>query len=345
MPVKVKDANQLVVATDYKNAYRQDLYSWTSIDVSGLVSSFTEHGITAEVVQVADLFRFATDWEGRAVLYTGNEEQLYESFIRSAVYFLSERNLVMPSVDLLMCHNDKVFQENVKRRYRLGGPTAECFGSLEEAVAARDRLRFPAVFKLAHGSGSKNVSLVKNFNDLKRKILKHCRRPDYFRINAHKKLSRRKFATYRNHLDSESLHTRPFVLQEFIGGLGEDWKAIVFYDRVYVLNRKTRPNDFRASGSGRFAFETPPEEVLEFALECRRKLGTPFLQMDIGIKNRECYLFEFQACSFGPRTAMFAPHYFVKESTWKRVDTDPSLHGAFAYGVATYLRREVEVYA
>jgi len=51
------------------------------------------------------------------------------------------------------------------------------------------------------------------------------------------------------------LHRSKFIVQEFIPDLSNDWKVLVFWDKYYVLRRKNRPNDFRASGSGLFSFD------------------------------------------------------------------------------------------
>src|SRR5690606_8893478 len=61
----------------------------------------------------------------------------------------------------------------------------------------------------------------------------------------------------------------PYVQQQFVPNLKCDYKALVFMDKVFLLKRGTRKDDFRASGSGIFSFPEPSVELLNFALQCR----------------------------------------------------------------------------
>ena len=48
----------------------------------------------------------------------------------------------------------------------------------------------------------------------------------------------------------ESWNRGKIVVQEFIPGLKNDYKVLIFGSKYYVLYRRVREGDFRASGQG-----------------------------------------------------------------------------------------------
>ena len=116
----------------------------------------------------------------------------------------------------------------------------------------------------------------------------------------------------------ESLHRHKFVVQNFVPNLDNDWKVLVFGEKYYILYRKNRENDFRASGSGNFIFkEEVPSGIFEFAQKIFNDFNVPNLSLDIGFDGKEFCLIEFQAIQFGSTTLQKSPFYFKKEnSNW-----------------------------
>ena len=80
----------------------------------------------------------------------------------------------------------------------------------------------------------------------------------------------------------ESYHRKKFIIQSFVPDLKDDWKVLVYNEKYYVLNRKIRKNDFRASGSNIFDFEKdPPEGLLEFSKNLYEEFDVPYASFDI----------------------------------------------------------------
>ncbi|WP_216603807.1 hypothetical protein, partial [Vibrio kanaloae] len=132
----------------------------------------------------------------------------------------------------------------------------------------------------------------------------------------------------------------PIITQKKIDGVGYDYKALVFFDKVYVLKRNVRKNDFRSSGSGDFEFVEVEPNILNFADKFRRKLKTPYVSMDI-MKDTfgVLHCIEFQAVHFGPYTQINAPHYYMSVGgEWEIIrDEKKSLESDIVYAVDRFI--------
>ena len=67
------------------------------------------------------------------------------------------------------------------------------------------------------------------------------------------------------------------IIQTFIPGLQGDYKVLFFGDKYYMMYRKNREHDFRASGSGNF-FPVPEndhEGLLNFARRVSKEIRLP----------------------------------------------------------------------
>lgn len=73
---------------------------------------------------------------------------------------------------------------------------------------------------------------------------------------------------------------------------------LVFGEKYYILRRKVRKNDFRASGSGKREFPeylTDVEcQVLDLAYKAFCEIDTPLLSIDIAHDGEKCHMIEFQ---------------------------------------------------
>lgn len=131
------------------------------------------------------------------------------------------------------------------------------------------------------------------------------------------------------------------VLQEYVPDLECDWKVLVFGNKYYALRRNVRKNDFRASGSGLFAFEIPDDRILDYAKSVYEKMNVPFLSLDLCMdKNGKVYLIEFQGLHFGPYTLINSPHYFTYQESWEKVEAKSALAEEYANAVASFIMKE-----
>jgi hypothetical protein len=129
-------------------------------------------------------------------------------------------------------------------------------------------------------------------------------------------------------------------VQEFLSGLDGDYKVLVYGKKYYVLERKNRKNDFRASGSGNFSFpDSPSDELLNFAYDIYTGFNVPFISMDIAKFEHRYVLLEFQFLSFGNYTLERSEFYFTRkdDSGWMKVKEIPDLEREFVSSVVRYL--------
>jgi glutathione synthase/RimK-type ligase-like ATP-grasp enzyme len=137
---------------------------------------------------------------------------------------------------------------------------------------------------------------------------------------------------------SEDKYLGEFIIQEFIPNLDEDWKVLIFGNRFYVLNRKVRNKDFRASGSGKNQYVEVPNDVLNYARELKEKFSVPYISLDIAFGNNKTSLIEFQAMHFGPVTLLNSDHYYhYVRDNWKKIHANNVLEEEYARSIYAYL--------
>ncbi len=312
----------------------------SGLDREKLARHFQDRGYCATFLNFCDVDFQSGDLRGRCFLYTSAEDHglLYRSFIEDIILGLENCGArILPAFKFLRAHHNKVFME-ILRDQMLGiearSLRSRFYGTLEELEARVDGVGLPSVVKPASGSMSVGVRLCKNPEELSRATseVSSSRHWPTDAWDFGRSLKRRGYVR-------ESLHRRKFVVQPFHPGLGDDWKILIYGKKYYVLMRRTRKHDFRASGSGRFEFiKEIPAGLLDFASSIFRQLDLPHLSMDIGVAEGRFHLFEFQALHFGTLTIEEAPFHFARLGPdWQRVDGPSSVEEEFVRSVVDYL--------
>mgnify|MGYP003580445533 CR=1 FL=1 len=312
----------------------------SGLDREKIARYFQERGYRATFVNFCDVDFQSRDLGGRCFLYTSAEDHdlHYRSFIEDIVLGLEHCGArIIPTFKFLRAHHNKVFMEilrdqllaNEQRSLR-----SRFYGTLEELEARLGSDGLPSVIKPASGSMSVGVRLCERVEDLPR-AASRVSSSRHWPTDAWDfgRMWRRK-GYVRN-----SLHRRKFVVQPFLPGLENDWKVLIYGKKYYVLMRRTRKHDFRASGSGRFEFiKEPPAGLLDFASSVFSRLDLPHLSMDLGAVEGRFHLFEFQALYFGTLTIEEAPFHFARlGQEWKRVDGPSIVEEEFVRSVVDYL--------
>jgi len=303
----------ITIITGRNRFFGQYRRPWVSLSVDRLEEELNMRGYRTELLEFHSVANRRIQPGGQVVLYTFSQRLHLRRYITDIVRHLECSGYrVVPSYDLLLCHENKGYQELLKQRLGLAAPTGMYFASGDEL--ADYPLTFPLVLKTTEGSNSKGVFLIRNGRQLRR-VLNRLQQPlglltrldlwrrKYWRRNKQFEGfpdfdSRRDYHEYHEYLRVEM----PFILQPFIPGLTYDFRIIVLYDRFYAMKRLTRAGDFRASGSKRFVFDQQlPAEVLDFARQVYIRVSdqSPFLSLDIAFGQGACYLLEFQALHFG----------------------------------------------
>ena len=208
------------------------------------------------------------------------------------------------------------------------------YGTLEEIDT---NVRYPVVVKPAAGARSQNVKLATNLGELVRAASSVSRTFSFTNLRR-----RIKSLFLRTGYKAISQHRSKFVVQNYIKDLKGDYKILVYGDRYYVLERKNRVNDFRASGSGLLTFPSEvPDTLLSYAEEVFARCDSPFASLDIASKDGDFFLLEFQFVSFGQYALERSDHYYTKvDGEWILEAVASDLESTFVYAVDAYLRQE-----
>jgi glutathione synthase/RimK-type ligase-like ATP-grasp enzyme len=340
------------VLTGYNHFFGQTRKPWVSMDTDLLIKNLKVHfPLVTEIPfnQVANNKLVVKD---SIIFYTFSQRDNLRQYIKDVIYHLIQNgNLVFPRFELLLCHENKGFQELCKLRHNISGLDYHYFSSKRELIDAD--VNYPIVLKSLNGACSKGVFLVYNLKDIK-KCIKSLEKPvgmlqhlDFFR---RKYIRKKKFPGYDNYsMRQDYMLYRDyivpeigFVLQEFMPGLTYDYRVAIFGDRYFVSKRMVRDKDFRASGSKNFLFDfNAPIALLDYSREVFNKLDNPTMALDIGEKNGKFYLFEFMAISFGINTILQANHcYRSTNEGWSKTEAGISPEALLADSLYYYLDKQ-----
>ena len=308
--------------------------SWKQLDLEKIKSQL-DYDVTIKTILDIQSLDFQPN---DIIIYTSSENEIIRTYLKNNLFHLSCNTYLIPSYELLMAHEDKGFQEVIKRRKDFGDLKGQYFFDIDDSS-----LSFPKVLKTSQGAGSSGVFLTNKNNDLK-KI-----RSSFFKDNFKRRaVSAQRKIKLKSSEYSIYKYTRKkfnsFVEQEFIPNLKHDFKVLVFGNRYFVLKRSIRKNDFRASGSGNFEFVEPPRKLLEYAKKIALILNNPYLSLDIAQSDQGCHLIEFQGTNFGPYTLLNAPHRYVSQGDdWIEENNCKDLESNYAYALNYYLKDKLNL--
>lgn len=326
------------------------------INISLLKKSLEAYGFNVKIMCLHDL-KFPSEFSGWFVLYPSSEDAglFYKGFIEDIILRLTlDKAILLPKYELFRAHHNKVFME----LYR------SCFSDPEfqtiktwvfysykdlKKIMEKETLQYPLVLKSSSGAGSAGVSLVRDEKELLKKAM-HMGYISFSNLLFSKKdwFYSRLIYYKKRFLGEKPLRVveckEKMVLQTFIPNLEYDYKVLVFGEKFYILRRKTRDNDFRASGSGKLEFPdglTEKEiQVLDFAKKAYIQLDTPLLSIDIAYDGDQCHMLEFQCLNFGPYTLQYSNCYYKYiEDKWKEFPAHSILENEIALAINQYVER------
>ncbi|WP_138433364.1 ATP-grasp domain-containing protein [Winogradskyella algicola] len=337
----------IVFLVDYNNRFS---YKWNAkpyrsgLNKETLLLEFKKLGREVIFMSYTDLnFRDKEFFLDKVFLYTSQEDEnlFYKSYVEDIVLGLELIGAnVIPGYKYLRAHHNKMFMEiirdvapipeikNIKSNY---------FGTFEDFKKSADSFSYPLVLKSAFGATSKAVTLISNKKEALKKIKSYSNSKsfwydlkDYIRAIKHKGYKR------------ESRYRRKFIVQNLISGMDRDYKILVFGDKYYVLERRVKKNDFRASGSGLINYTKDiPAGMLDYAHDFFEKQNLPFFAMDVAFDKQNFSLIEFQALYFGTHTLDTAPYYFIqKNGEWVCVEKKSVIETEMAFALDSFLSRQ-----
>ena len=244
----------IYLITDYRDAFYSSVRNYRglcSMDTGDLSRLFERQGFDLVIRKYPEIDLAGDEYRGRYVLYQSSEDPglRYKSYIEDIICGLGLKEAILiPPYPMLRAHHNKVFMEimrDISINREIKALWSRKFGTYEDFENAF--LSYPSVIKPAEGAGSRGVGLLRNERDKKRLGRVTSRVFDLWDavLEKYRRLTRKCYT-------ARSQHRNKFIVQEFVGGLEDDYKVLAFFDKYYVLNRRNRKGDFRASGSGDF---------------------------------------------------------------------------------------------
>jgi len=304
-------------------------------------------------IQIIDFAAVAADYsllpQNALLFYTVSYNEDYQQYIKDVILdlTLSRKDvLIMPNLDQLFAFENKGYQELLKNRLGIEMVKGNYYGDTEDFYRRNGKNDFPFVYKKLKGAMSSGVRLINSKNEFdeldkqnkvvgfldKLRLLKKLLNKDKDKsLHPVKKYSDVNFVKFFS-------KRTPFVVQEFVPHLKCDYKVLAFGDKYFVLQRKVRPDDFKASGSGLFEWVEPSVKLLNYAMEIIQKMNVPFNSLDIVETDDFCALVEFQGSGFGPLTLIGASYYYkLTGDKWEKINAESDLEEEYAYAIAHYL--------
>lgn len=343
---------KILILADKNNFFGQTRKPWVSIDTSLLVDELISYGIDTELSHFVDLAN-SEPIQNRTIFYHFSQKQNLREYICDVAEHLQKNgNRLVPSLELLRCHENKGYQELLKARRGINDLRCFYFSSAEDLE--RFDLPYPTVVKTPDGSNGDGVFLCKDKDEVYQVLSRFSKLSIFQRIDLfRRKYLRRKkvYADYPNYSNDEDYYLykdyitprQRFVAQEFVP-MGEyDFRVTAIADRYFVMKRHNRKGDFRASGSKKFDFDFHPEDsLLNKASDVKSKFSdSPFLSMDFIFDKRDAKykLIEFQALHFGVSSISKNNGFFTKNgNTWQKTMCRDSVEKQFAYGLSKFLK-------
>lgn len=304
--------------------------SWKKLDLNKIQSLLN---FESKIFSFKDIDSLAIN-SNDILIYTSSANDQVRAYVKNKLFYIKEKCNIVPNYELLMAHEDKGFQEVLKKEKGIGNLKGHYIFDLDD-----QSMDFPKVLKTSQGAGSSGVFLVKEYADLSKirsKFFGQDLKRKVIQLQRQLKLTKQEYEIYNYKYKKFNL----FVEQEFIPDLEHDFKVLVFGDRYFILKRNVRENDFRASGSGKFEFIEPPLEVLSFAKDVAEALDNPYLSLDIAQSKSGCHLIEFQATNFGPYTLLNAPSRYIYKGQWIKEENCKDLEANYAHALNYYIGKK-----
>lgn len=338
------EGKHIILLTDYKDIFGSKQYSHIyrgGMDIARIIELFNKDGFHATIRPISEVPNTNYDKNNTFFIYTSSEDKfdLYKSYIEDIILHLDQLEYhVIPKYLYLRAHNNKVSMELIRSQYKnnfINSISSQVFGSLDELYVSKIDFSYPVVIKKAIGAMSRGVFLANNYSEL----IKYAKKASQSFNILHDLKEKLRKVKYRNKYILESPFRNKFIVQSFIPSLNNDWKVLVYWNKVFILYRGNRKHDFRASGSGCFEFKKEiPEGILDFAFSVRRIFDVPNISLDVGYSKGKFYLFEFQFINFGTTTLEKSPFYFEKiNNNWELKEDNSVLEDVYAYSIINFL--------
>jgi hypothetical protein len=328
---------KIIFLTNYKNIIPQRNHETEGLKLNVISKLLADNGFSSTEMSMNAFISYLRKNEsikGVFFYYASSQYPIYKSFIQDVLVQITLRGgILLPEISHFIAHENKNFQELEKVRLGIKSPYGIPVGSYEEGVEILKKVSYPTVIKKSTGFRSRNVRLANNLEEGKKILSKLLENNFKFDSDSLYYLYRR----FKN----KRQYPKKFgkvIIQEFIPDLTHDWKILVVGDRVIGGKRYVRKNDFRASGSKLYEMdEDPPNNVLDFAMKCKKLLKCPNVSMDISEHNGDLHLLEYQTMHFAILGGDPDYYFEMEGGNWKKVKIEHEMDHYIGIGICEYI--------
>ncbi|MBA2669955.1 MAG: hypothetical protein H0U67_06260 [Gemmatimonadetes bacterium] len=228
---------------------------------------------------------------------------------------------VFPSSRAAWHFEDKIAQHYLLQAAGIPTPRTWIFWTPARALEFCRQASYPLVLKLATGFQSANVQMLRNARAATSRV-HQLFGPGVTSLSG----SRTRMALHRLRAIARLISGRQLAggtqpeerqigyvfLQEFLPGNEFDTRVTVISDRAFAFRRFNRPNDFRASGSGRIDWD-PAQIALDavrLAFQVARRLQTECIAVDV-LRRGEEYVINEISYTFASWAVRDCPGHWV----------------------------------
>jgi len=274
----------------------------------------------------------------KALMWHFNQGNHKDNLIAKQILFALEHTgfIVFPDFKTSWHFDDKLAQKYLLENVKAPMVKSYVFYDINHAMEWAAKTNFPKVFKLRGGAGSQNVKLIETRNAAY-KIIKKSFSKGFPKYDAWASLAER-YRKYRLGLTTikdvfkgiiRLFHPPAYsrlggtengyvYFQEFIPDNQFDIRIVVLDGKAFALKRFIRDNDFRASGSGKFAFDKSEfdERCVKISFDLSEKLNLQVAVLDFVInKNNQPLIVEL-SYGYSPEPYDSCPGYWDKKMMW-----------------------------
>lgn len=242
---------------------------------------------------------------------------------------------VFPDFNSAWHFDDKVGQKYLLESIKAPFIPSYVFYTKQDALKWIEQTSFPKVFKLRGGAGASNVKLVHTKREAK-KIVKKAFGKGFKQsdsISDFKERWRKYKSGQSDFKDLVKGFVRIFVkneysqmhspekgyvyFQEFMPDNKFDTRLVVIGgEKAFAEKRYTRPNDFRASGSGMFSFEKIDERIVRLGFEVAKLLKLQCIAFDFIYNKENNPVIVEISYAFGIKGISNCPGYWTRDLQW-----------------------------
>lgn len=334
---------KIFLFTDYRSQfYSSTKHRGAAVDLKRLKKYFAKHDFELVVLPLSKVDFRTQNYKDKWVLYQSSEDPglFYRSYVDDIILGLHLQGAkLIPNLAQFRAHHNKHFLEILRDLHTLPdikNLQAKRYGTYEDYLDNVTEL-------------NKNIFVLKSSNSSKSKGV-------FLLDSQHKKIKLPKIVSrtfslqnFRYFIErlrtgnkplNISDHRNKFILQPYISELQGDYRVVVYGKKFYVLYRKNRSDDFRASGSMKFDYNIElPTGLLNYAKKVFESFDVPYMALDIGVKEGNFFLFEFQFLSFGQYTLEKSSFYcHIKDGIWRKEFEKPDLEREIVSSVSEFIK-------